>query len=1001
MYQFGGIIEEMIGIIPEALSDIEIMDIKKTLAKNGLYKGRIDAEIDDDFRLALENAQKASKQEQTRYPGARRSNRLEEDAPTADMEQERIQQAKAGGRMPNMGRQYGELIKRYNQPNKYLYGSYLDDNRRYVPRYKRMDAGGLILGAAGDYFKGIADGVTNVVGLDPIKDDMYKTKLGKFWSGYQETVMPAAADMALNILAPGAGAISGAARQAVRTGTKDVKGLQEQPQKPIETMNPMANRPQTSPYGTWGGDSPTRDSQRDNELDSNVMSPLGDYQRGGAIPTKKTHKNLDIRVLGKANKKSDEVPGVFVFRGDKHGEDTDKDGMEGIPVALDGTRNPVAEVEKGEIYLKSGIDGNLTYAQEGGPIEGKGDMILSNHIDVDGKVHRKGPTVAKRGMKAVKNLNQLYSRPRDKFSLNTIANNYEYLSDLFQKQEEGKYKTGLRKLLRSQESTLQDIVNFIAESNVPQKKGAEQEAPEGPPVDVVAQNDLIDTRQTVDMSDPSNTPEMAQERAEMMQNAPRPQTQTARYGAVLGTDGTRSFTNGYSRQVGTMAQGGRLGNRRLINFPGNPAQGSPIGKLKNGGLPKYQSSYGTEEWDWMTETVDPTTTVDAGAEGPVQTTADTAGGGMSMGAGDLISAGTSVFQGIGKGFEKMNKKGPGTVELPYAARGLGRSGSVFADPNKSMNLYRYGGMPKYQTGPGFAKPGVDLADYPVDNLSFEHPVDATYTDPFATTYAAPTDPRMTSPPGAPNFRDQFSTPFDDVDLNKVFGDPKPPVSEEEEGWKPTMGDYMQLAAMGVDAIGSGIYAFKKPEVVAAYTLNNRFKGQDVNIQPYLDQINLATNAFNRSVDESVRNPMMASSMKLAAHANNINALNRTIAQKQNVDYQRRWQADMANAQQDKYNSALKTKVAVENAKNRAANDEARAEWFSRIAEYFSRSGIMMNQVMTNGITAGSLEALASHIGVDVETMRGAVTGVGIKIKDDAKGSYLNLFGSEEEEKTSK
>lgn len=122
------------------------------------------------------------------------------------------------------------------------------------------------------------------------------------------------------------------------------------------------------------------------------------------------------------------------FHGDKHGEDKDKDGKEGIPLMSEGA------------------------------------YIASNYLGVDGKKARDGKTVAKEMTPYVEYLADAEQNKSDKYKNNPVAIAYQLqtINAIKNDAERNKFKENLRKELNDKNSTFDSMLNFM-KNNLPEQ----------------------------------------------------------------------------------------------------------------------------------------------------------------------------------------------------------------------------------------------------------------------------------------------------------------------------------------------------------------------------------------------------------------------------------------------------------------------------------------------------------------------------------------------------
>lgn len=122
------------------------------------------------------------------------------------------------------------------------------------------------------------------------------------------------------------------------------------------------------------------------------------------------------------------------FHGDKHGEDKDKDGKEGIPLMSEGA------------------------------------YIASNYLGVDGKKARDGKTVAKEMTPSIEYLANAEQNKSDKYKNNPVAIAYQLqtINAIKNDAERNKFKENLRKELNDKNSTFDSMLNFMKD-NLPEQ----------------------------------------------------------------------------------------------------------------------------------------------------------------------------------------------------------------------------------------------------------------------------------------------------------------------------------------------------------------------------------------------------------------------------------------------------------------------------------------------------------------------------------------------------
>jgi hypothetical protein len=197
-----------------------------------------------------------------------------------------------------------------------------------------------------------------------------------------------------------------------------------------------------------------------------------------------------------------ESPVAAKFHGDKHGEDKDKDGREGIQ------------------------------------INAQGGYIASNYLDKYGrkvKKNKKGgkaknKTVAQEMEPYVKMLNEADENPDDPYKNNPIAINHsvEQLNNIKNMAETNKFRRELEKMIKNDEIPFDEIINFIAE-NAPTDNFNEQEM--GAIQNLIQQTRPQEQQPQGDMQE-AMPPELLQQMmAQQEQEAP--QMPAAKYGKKM------------------------------------------------------------------------------------------------------------------------------------------------------------------------------------------------------------------------------------------------------------------------------------------------------------------------------------------------------------------------------------------------------------------------------------------------------------------------------------
>lgn len=141
-----------------------------------------------------------------------------------------------------------------------------------------------------------------------------------------------------------------------------------------------------------------------------------------------------IGYYGNNTKTSLESPHAVMFHGDKHGQDTNNDGMEGIPLN----------------------------APQG--------YIASNYLGVDGKKAKHGRTVSKEMKPHVTALSHAENNSNDMYSNNPVAKAYhlQQINQIKNNAEKNKFLENLALKLKDKNRTFEDTVNFMKE-NVPKQ----------------------------------------------------------------------------------------------------------------------------------------------------------------------------------------------------------------------------------------------------------------------------------------------------------------------------------------------------------------------------------------------------------------------------------------------------------------------------------------------------------------------------------------------------
>jgi DNA-binding transcriptional MerR regulator len=132
---------------------------------------------------------------------------------------------------------------------------------------------------------------------------------------------------------------------------------------------------------------------------------------------------------GLANMTLNESPYAVEFTGDKHGQDTDGDGQQGIPIKAN-----------------------------------TGMYIASNYLGVDGKVAGPGKkTVAQEMKPIVESLADAHKNSQDMYKNNPqlIKHQLGLLNSIKQESEQGKALEGLRKLLNKKDRNMDEIAAYI------------------------------------------------------------------------------------------------------------------------------------------------------------------------------------------------------------------------------------------------------------------------------------------------------------------------------------------------------------------------------------------------------------------------------------------------------------------------------------------------------------------------------------------------------------
>lgn len=118
------------------------------------------------------------------------------------------------------------------------------------------------------------------------------------------------------------------------------------------------------------------------------------------------------------------------FHGDKHGEDTDKDGKEGIPLMSDGA------------------------------------YIASNYLGVDGKKAKNGKTVAKEMTPSVEYLSSAEKNNTDKYKNNpvSVAYHLQTINAIKNDAERNKFKEGLKQVLSDKNTTFEGMLGYMKDN---------------------------------------------------------------------------------------------------------------------------------------------------------------------------------------------------------------------------------------------------------------------------------------------------------------------------------------------------------------------------------------------------------------------------------------------------------------------------------------------------------------------------------------------------------
>jgi hypothetical protein len=122
------------------------------------------------------------------------------------------------------------------------------------------------------------------------------------------------------------------------------------------------------------------------------------------------------------------------YHGDKHGEDTDKDGMEGIPLT-----------SEDEAY------------------------VASDYLGLDGKVAKNGKTVAKAIEPYVKQLHRAEMNPEDKYTNNpiAIAHHRKQINKLIDQAEKNKFIEKLYQATKKKDRNFEEVLEII-QNEMPQ-----------------------------------------------------------------------------------------------------------------------------------------------------------------------------------------------------------------------------------------------------------------------------------------------------------------------------------------------------------------------------------------------------------------------------------------------------------------------------------------------------------------------------------------------------
>ena len=144
----------------------------------------------------------------------------------------------------------------------------------------------------------------------------------------------------------------------------------------------------------------------------------------------------NVKRFGKSNTSIESSYGAK-FHGDKHGKDTDKDGMEGIP------------------------------------LHSNGAYIASNHLGINGKIANKkdgGKTVADEMTPSIKALHQSETSSSDKYKSNpvSVAYHLQTINAIKNEAERNKFVQNLKQTVNNKNTSFNQIVDFM-KSNTPQQ----------------------------------------------------------------------------------------------------------------------------------------------------------------------------------------------------------------------------------------------------------------------------------------------------------------------------------------------------------------------------------------------------------------------------------------------------------------------------------------------------------------------------------------------------